>query len=574
MVLTEAKRPGSAVAEVRPGESRVDQKPAGKQKLDDGGAFLLTPVEGEVFCRERFSEEQVEIERMVRDFATERIAPQRDELAAHNEKLTRELLREVGELGLAGVDIPERYGGMGLDKTTSALVVEALTTAGAASWVVTFSAHTGIGTLPVVFFGNEEQKQRYLPKLASVESLSAYSLSEAEAGSDALSLGATARLSEDGTEYILNGSKIYVTNGGWADLYTVFAKIDGKLMSAFLVERGSDGLTIGPEEKKLGIRGSSTVSLFLENVKVPVANLLGKPGDGAAIALNILNIGRFKLGAADLGGCKWATDATTRYALDRRQFGQPIAFFEANRKKLAEMVVRTYTLDSVIYRTVGLIDRRIAELDPEDPKYNQRAMDALEEYAIEASISKILGSESMFQLADHGIQIYGGNGFSEEYPMAAASRNTRIDRIFEGTNEINRMVIYGYYLKKALMEELPLRDVAKTWLDPAPAAAAPAHLEWEMESLDIARRLTVRLLHEAISRFGQDLKNSQVVGEDLADLIIGYFGASSAINRIRQLAASEAGASMAMDNGYRSLARLVVAMFLEDVWRIYFRLRP
>lgn len=577
MVLTKAKRPGSAVGEVQPADPRAGGDPTGKQAADKGGAFLFTSVEHEVFCRERFSEEQTEIESMVREFAVERIAPQLEELATHNEDLTRSLLREVGELGLTGIDIPERYGGMGLDKTTSALVVEALTMSGASSWIVTFSGHTGIGTLPLVFFGNEEQKKKYLPKLATVESLSAYSLSEAEAGSDALSLGATARLSEDGTEYVLNGSKIYVTNGGWADLFTVFAKIDGKLMSAFLIERGTEGLTIGPEEKKLGIKGSSTVSLFLENVRVPIGNLLGKPGEGGSIALNILNIGRFKLGAADLGGCKWATDLTTQYALERKQFGQPIAFFEANRKKLAEMVVRTYVLDCVIYRTVGLVDGCIAALDPDGPDYDRRAIEALEEYAIEASISKILGSESMFRIADHGIQIYGGNGFSEEYPMAAASRNTRIDRIFEGTNEINRMVIYGYYLKKALMEELPLREAAKEWLEASGAKGATGatdsstygHLAWEMESLDIARRLTVKLLHEAISRFGQDLRNAQVVGEDLADLIIGFFGASAAINRIRQL-----GDAAAVDSGYRSLARLVVSTFLEDVWRIYFRLRP
>ncbi len=569
MVVTNAKGPSFATGDARPETQRATDR-AGGPLPAGGGAFLLVPVEQDVLCRERFSEDQSDIERMVREFAAERIEPHRDELETHDEELTRALLREVGGLGLTGVDVPERYGGMGLDKTTSALVVEALARSGAASWVVTFSAHTGIGTLPIVFFGTETQRQKYLPKLATVEYLSAYSLSEAESGSDALSLTASARLSEDGSEYILNGTKIYVTNGGWADLFTVFAKIDGERLSAFLMERDTEGLSFGAEEKKLGIKGSSTVSLFLENARVPAENLLGRPGDGGAIALNILNIGRFKLGAADLGGCKLIIDLATRYALDRRQFGQPIAFFEANRKKLAEMVVRTYVLDSAIYRTVGLMDRRIAELDAADPDYNRQALRALEEYAIEASISKIMGSECMFRLSDHGIQIYGGNGFSEEYPMARAFRDTRIDRIFEGTNEINRMVIYGYFLKKALTEELPLRDQARRWLD-APAAVAPGaqHLEWEIGALEAARRLTVRLLHEAISLYGQDLRNAQVVGEDLADLIIGYFGASSAVNRIRQL-----GEAAARDSAYRSLARLATATFLEDVWRIYFRLRP
>jgi hypothetical protein len=377
---------------------------------------------------------------------------------------------------------------------------------------------------------------------------------------------ATAVLSEDGSSYLLNGTKIWVTNGGWADIYTVFAKLDGQ-MSAFIMERETDGLTVGPEEKKLGIKGSSTTTLTLENARVPVGNLLGKPGDGGAIALNVLNIGRFKLGAASLGGCKMATDLVTEYALERRQFGQPIAHFEAIRKKLAEMVVQTHALDGVIYRTVGLMDARIATLDPGSPDYNKQAMDALEEFAIENSIAKILGSETTFRITDQGIQVFGGNGFSEEYPLAGMSRDTRIDRIFEGTNEINRMVIYGYFLKKALMEELPLRDAEKTWLQPA--AVDDGALAWEMGALDVARRLTLKLLFEAISKYGQDLRNTQIVGEDLADLAIGYFAASSAINRIRQL-----GEAISADPGYRSLARLTVSTFLEDVWRIFFRLRP
>jgi alkylation response protein AidB-like acyl-CoA dehydrogenase len=567
MVISEAKDRAPATVDESRVKPRRGKDTLGESALSKGGGFLLTPVAQEVFCREKFSEEQREIEKMVREFAAERMFPLREELAVHNEELTRSLMREVGELGLTGIDIPERYGGMELDKTTSAMVVEALTLSGSSSWVVTFSGHVGIGTLPIVFFGTEEQKQKYLPKLASVEYLAAYSLSEADAGSDALALKTTARLSEDGKEYILDGSKIYVTNGSWADLFTVFAKIDGKELSAFLVERGTEGFTIGPEEKKMGIKGSSTVSLFLENARVPRENLLGKPGQGGAIALNILNIGRFKLGAADLGACKAATDLITEYALERRQFGQPIAFFEAIRKKVAEMVVRTYALDSVIYRTVGLMDERIAKLDSQDPDYNRQAMDALEEFAIEASISKILGSETMFRISDQGIQVYGGNGFSEEYPMAALFRDTRIDRIFEGTNEINRMVIYGYFLKKALMEELPVREASKGWLEAA--SGDPGFLGWEIQTLDVTRRLGLKLLHEAISAYGQDLRNAQVVGEDLADLFIGYFSASSAINRIRQL-----GKAAEKDGGYRSLARLTVATYLEDFWRLYFRLRP
>ena len=558
MVISEATRPGSTTAGPPPSDG--DERRI-------GGDFLLTPVEQEVFCRERFSAEQKEIERMVRELAVERIQPHREELAVHNEKLTRELLREVGELGLTGVDVPEAYGGMELDKTTSALVVEALTLSRAASWVVTFSAHTGIGTLPLVFFGSEEQKKRYLPGLATGELMAAYSLTEADSGSDALGLKASARLSADGAEWVLDGSKIYVTNGGWADLFTVFAKIDGKQLSAFLVERDTPGLKLGAEEKKMGIKGSSTVSLFLEGARIPKDNLLGRPGEGGAIALNILNIGRFKLGAADLGGCKSTVDLAVEYALDRRQFGQPIAFFEAIRKKLARMAVETYVLDSVIYRTVGLIDQRVAALDPAAPDFNRQTMAALEEFAIESSIAKILGSETLFRASDQGIQIFGGNGFSEEYPLAAVFRDTRIDRIFEGTNEINRLVIYGYLLKKALMEELPLREAAKEWL--ATPAAGDGFLAWELEALERSRRLTVRLLHEAIAAYGQDLRNAQVVGEDLADLAIGFYGASSAINRLRQLGPEAAG-----DRAHRALARLVVAAHLEETARLYHRLRP
>ena len=535
--------------------------------MKHGGSFLLDPVVCHVFSREQFSDEQREINRMVREFAKERLYPRRDELAELNGELTLELMREVGELGLTAIDIPERFGGLEESKSTSALVNEALTTGGSADWIVTFSAHVGIGTLPIVFFGNESQKERYLPRLASVELLSAYALTEPNAGSDAMSLKTSARPTEDGEAFLLTGTKQYITNGGWADLFIVFAQIEGKGITAFIVERDSEGLSVGAEEKKMGIKGSSTVNLTLEDARVPAENLLGEPGKGGAIALNILNIGRFKLGAADLGGCKFCIDQSTQYALEREQFGQPIAYFEAIRKKFAEMVVRTYMLDSVIYGTVGLMDARIAELDASSPDYNEQVMGTLEEYAIEASISKIFGSETMFRVSDHGIQIYGGYGFSEDYPLARAFRATRIDRIFEGTNEINRMVIYGYYLRKSLMEELPMREAAAGWAQGAPAGDSP--LRWEIEALDAARRLTVKSLFEAISRYGQDLRNAQVVGEDLADLAIGYYAASSAINRLLQLEGDQL-----KSRPHLALARLVAATYLEDAWRLFFRLRP
>ncbi len=535
--------------------------------MNKGGSFLLEPVVGSVFTRERFVEEQKEIDEMVRSFARERILPHKESLEAFDKERSLELMREAAELGLTAIDIPEKYGGLEQNKTTSALVNEALSQGESSSWLVTFSAHVGIGTLPIVFFGTNAQKERYLPKLATAEYLSAYALTEPGAGSDALNLTTSARLSDDGDAYVLNGTKQYITNGGWADLFIVFARLDGKGVTAFIVERDSEGLSTGAEEKKMGIKGSSTVNLVLENVRVPKDNVLGTPGAGQHIALNILNIGRFKLGAADLGACKMCINHATRYALERTQFGQPIAFFQAIRKKLADMIVRTYVLDSVIYRTVGLMDERVADLKVDDPDYNRKVMAALEEYAIEASISKILGSETLFRVSDHGIQIFGGYGFSEDYPMAAVFRDTRIDRIFEGTNEINRMVIYGYCLKKALMEELPFRTAASAWTERDPVRDGP--FRWEVQALDVLRRSTVKCVHEAISLYGQDLRNEQVVGEDLADLIIGYYGASSAINRLLQL-----GDEALRNGASRALGRSVVAAYLEEAGRLHCRLRP
>lgn len=533
--------------------------------MNKGGSFLLQPVVQSIFTREMFSEEQREIDGMVREFARERIFPRRDELATLNKELTLELMHEVAELGLTAIDIPERYGGLEQNKTTAAMVNEALTAGGSADFLITFSCHVGIGSLPVVYFGTEEQKAKYLPKIASAEYIGAYALTEPGAGSDAMNIQTSAKPTEDGTAYELTGTKQYITNGGWADLFTVFAQLEGKGMTAFLVERNSEGLTIGAEESKMGIKGSSTVNLTLENVRVPKENLLGKPGKGGSIALNILNVGRFKLGAAALGAAKGCIEGAVQYAHERRQFGQPIAYFEAIRKKFADMLVRTFVLDSVIYRTVGLMDERVQGLD--DAGNGEQIMAAVEEYAIEASISKILGSETLFRVSDHGIQILGGYGFSEEYPMARVFRNTRIDRIWEGTNEVNRMVIYGYYLKKALMEELPLREAERNWSESKPLGDGP--LAWELHALDISRKLTVKCLFEAVTRYGQDLRNEQVVGEDLADLIIGYYAASSGINRLMQF-----GEETLSQSPNRALARLIVAGHLEEAWRLFYRLRP
>ena len=498
--------------------------------MRSGGSFLTDPLaRQQALCREDFTQEQREIHETVKDFAREKILPRKVELSALNWPLTRELMLEAAAMGLTGVDVPEAYGGMGLDRVTSALVAEGLTTGQCASLLVTFLAHTGIGTLPIVYFGTDYLRQKYLPDLVSVETLGAYALSEPQAGSDALALSTSAEPTPDGDAFLLNGRKQFISNAGWAQVFTVFAKIHGKDTAAFVVERSFPGFSVGPEEHKMGINGSSTCSLILENCRVPKENLLGEPGKGHDIAFNILNVGRFKLGAADLGGVKTSFQTALAYALERKQFGSPIAFFDAIRWKLASMAALGFALDAVIYRTVGMMDERIAALSRDDSDYGRKAMEALEEYAIEASICKVFGSETLSDVADEGIQIFGGYGFSEEYPLARVYRDNRVDRIFEGTNEINRMVITGYFLRDALMEKLPVREAAKGW-DHAPQPVE-GPLAWEDAALERLRGLLLKFLEQAIILYGQDLKNEGMAGEALADLAIGYYAASSSFLR-------------------------------------------
>ena len=495
-----------------------------------GGSFLTDPLTGQSpLCREDFTAEQREIHDTVKQFARERILPRVAELSVLNWSLTRELMLEVAGMGLTGAELPEAYGGMGLDRVTSALIAEALTAGQCASFLVTFLAHTGIGTLPIAYFGSEHLKSKYLPKLVSVEMLGAYALTEPQAGSDALAITMSATPSEDGASFLLNGRKQFISNAGWADLFTVFAKINGRDMAAFVVERSSPGFSVGPEEHKMGIQGSSTASLVLENCRVPRENLLGEPGRGHEIAFNILNVGRFKLGAANLGGVKAVVNTALAYALERKQFGSPIAYFDAIRWKLANTAALGFALDAVIYRTVGMMDERTASLSDDNPGHGRKVMEALEEYAIEASICKVFGSEALSHASDEGIQIFGGYGFSEDYPLARVHRDNRVDRIFEGTNEINRMVITGYLLRDALVEKLPVREAAKHWdLFPKDGGAENA---WEFIALERLRGLILKYLEQAIILYGQDLKNEGMVGEALADLAIGYFAASSAFQR-------------------------------------------
>jgi alkylation response protein AidB-like acyl-CoA dehydrogenase len=505
-----------------------------------GGQFLIEEIgTSPVFSRENFSDEHKEIEQMIKEFATERIGENKDEINKFNKDLSLSILREMGELGLLGIDVPEKYGGMEMDKITTAIAAESLSAGFCPSFTCTWIVQTGIGSLPIVWFGTHEQKAKYLPKIVTAEQVGAYGLTEPSAGSDALAGRTTAILTEDGKHYILNGEKIFITNGGWADIFTIFAKVDGDKFSAFIIEKGTPGFEIGPEEHKMGMKGTSTTSLIFKDAKVPVENLLYEVGKGATIAFNALNIGRYKLAASDLGGCKVVITEAVKYALERRQFGQPIAHFDAIKGKFADMIIGTYSADSMIYRTIGLIQDAIDALDKNDDKYYIKVGEAMELYAIETSMTKVYGSETFGKVTDQGIQILGGYGFIEDYPMAGAYRDTRIDRIWEGTNEINRMIITGYMMKRALMEELPIREKIQQIedylaTDPNGKNESEGELDHEIQMLKAGKMLGLYLFHEALCEYGQDLKHEQQLTEILANIFIDIYTAESTIARVRQ----------------------------------------
>lgn len=502
-----------------------------------GGSFLVVPItEATVYSREDFTEEHREIYEMVKEFDKERILAQKEEIEKYNKDLTLSLIREMGELGLLGIDAPEEYGGMELDKITSAIVAEALTYS--PSFSVTWSVQTGIGSLPIIWFGTTEQKEKYLPKIVTGEVICAYGLTEPSAGSDALSGKTTAMLSEDGKHYILNGEKIFITNGGWADVFIVFAQVDGDKFSAFIVDKETEGFSIGAEEKKMGMKGSSTTSLIFQNAKVPAENLLYKVGKGAAIAFNVLNIGRFKLGAAGVGGSKNGIEAASQYAKERRAFGQSISQFDAIIKKIADMTVRTFAADSMVYRTIGLLQKEIDQLDKSDPNHYIHLGEAMEKYAIETSMAKVYGSETSHFVVNEGLQIFGGYGFLEEYPMASAYRDNRINQIWEGTNEINRQIIAGYMMKNALMEELPIRDAISSienYMSNGKLDENNGPLATECETIETGKCLALFIFNEALNKFGQDLKHEQQITEMLADIFMDLFTAESTVVRAQKI---------------------------------------
>ncbi len=518
-------------------------------QLKTGGQFLVEPItEAQVYSREDFTEEHRDIYNMVMEFDRDRILPQKEEIEKYNPDLAKSLIKEMGDLGLLGIDAPEEYGGMDLDKVTTAIVAEALVQS--PSFSVTWAVQTGIGALPIIWFGTEEQKEKYLPGIVSGEILCAYGLTEPSNGSDAVSAKTTAELSEDGQHYLLNGEKIFITNGGWADVYTVFAQVDGDKFSAFLVDRNTEGFSIGAEEKKLGMKGSSTTPLIFQNAKVPVENLLYKVGKGATIAFNCLNIGRFKLGASGVGGSKLVINGTSQYAKERRAFGQSISKFDAIVKKIANMTVRTFAADSMTYRTIGMLQDEIDQLDKSDPDYYIKMGEAMEKYAIETSMVKVYGSDTSHYVIDEGLQIMGGYGFLEEYPLAAAYRDDRINQIWEGTNEINRQIIAGFVMKKALMEELPVRDAIREisdYMSNGQLKFEDDTLAEECQSIETAKRLALYLFNEALCEYGQDLKHEQQLTEIFADIFTDIFTAESTIVRARKIMASDSPESKVID---------------------------
>ena len=495
-----------------------------------GGSFLVAPKgKGDVFSREDFSEDQKMFATAAEEFAVKRVEPVHKELNVFNKDLSLEIFKEMGELGFCGIDVPEKFGGLELDKTTACIVADVLSKGKSASMMVTFSAHTGIGTLPIIWYGNDEQKERYLPKLASGEWMGCYALTEPSAGSDAMGGTAKAELSDDGKFYILNGQKIYITNGGWADVCITFANVNGKYTS-FIIDKDCEGYVIGEEEKKMGIKGSSTVTLYFENCKVPVENVLGEVGQGGPIAFNVLYTGRYKLGVTTAAGAKYTINAAYDFAKEREQFSRSITQFDMIKSKFAKMVTRTWEADMVNYMTCGSIDKSIAKLDKSSDDYYVNMQKVIEDHAIEASICKIIGSETLAYVVDESVQVLGGAGFIEEYGVATLYRDERINRIFEGTNEINRLLIAGMTLKKSILEELPIRD-----------AISLRESDWLSEVSDVddshekvveyCRSACLMTLNSMILKYGQDMKNNQWVQEPFADMMCSLSIVDTAIKR-------------------------------------------
>ncbi len=504
-------------------------------KILKGGEYLIVDVPcEEVFTPEDFSDEQKQIGETTEQFIQNEILPQIEEIDKQNFDLVIEGMKKCGELGLLMMDVPEEYGGLELDKATGMLVGEKISMGG--SFSVAYAAHSGIGTLPLIYYGTPEQKDKYLEKITSGEWIAAYCLTEPGSGSDALGAQASAVLSEDGKHYILNGTKQFITNGGFAELFTIFVKIDKEHFTAFLVERSFDGLIVGPEEKKLGIKGSSTTQIILDNCKVPVENLLGEIGRGHKIAFNVLNVGRFKLGAGVMGAAKMALVDGIKYANERKQFKRPISKFGAIQEKIADLTAAIYASESLVYRLAGLLDDKLETIDKSLDNYYVEYQKGIEEYASECGISKVFCSEVLADTVDEVVQIFGGYGYVSEYPAERYYRDERINRIFEGTNEINRLLITGMILRKGMKGELPLQAEAMKAFE---SLMTPSFEELDDSVLFAAEKallgnlktLFLILSGTGVQKFMDKLANEQEILMAAADIAIQIFALESALLR-------------------------------------------
>jgi alkylation response protein AidB-like acyl-CoA dehydrogenase len=509
----------------------------------NGGEWLIKESNAtDIFIPEDFNEEQLMVRDMCAQFLSTEIIPVVNRIDQLEPGLMASLVKKAGEQGLLGISVPEAFGGSGKDFITSTLVNEGL--GGGFSFSVAVAAHTGIGTLPILYFGTEAQQQKYIPKLASGEWKASYGLTEPNSGSDALSVKSTATLSSDGTHYILNGQKCWITNGGFADIFTIFAKIDGEKFTAFILEKGMEGFTQGPEEHKMGIKGSSTVQLYFQDCKVPIENVLGEIGKGHIIAFNILNIGRLKLCAAVLGAGKMSLNATIEYAKAREQFKKPIAEFGAIQHKLSEMAIRIWVSDSALFRTAKWIDNKEKELTASGKPFNESLLGAAEEYAIECAMLKIEGSEAVDFVVDEGVQIHGGNGFSDDYMISRAYRDSRINRIFEGTNEINRLLIVDMMLKRAMKGKLdlmtPAMNVSKELMSiPDFGDQDETAFAAEKKTIVNMKKAVLMVAGAAVQKLMMQLQQEQEIIMNIADMAILTFNAESALLRLMKLQATK-----------------------------------